>query len=439
MDTGNFRGHLRDMALLVIKKSTPSDKILMPSFTSNYQEIKQMYFEKNGFSVSSERLKGSRWDPHFYNPRFEKINKKLKNKEVKKLEEIAIVLSGVMIPSDVGIETGKYLIIKPSHIQKNELHLFTENKYLDACSQRDSERILKPGDMITPLVNNSGEFYIYRESDPPAIANHNIAIIRSNDNEYIKSYLNTKDGNTLFSLQVDRKSRRLQNTRILTIRDIKNIRIPLLPIENLNKVSDKGIENATQTELIELKEKLAILTDKYKQEKSRNRESNQLEDLANNRYEKILLELRKMNQAVVEVNEQVQYLINIVSNIENDIQQIKQEGKGDLETIQSMIKNIDNNVNKITLETFDRYVEKTKEWLVPNWDKLHELSKRMLPSADMLFDNINRSETADPSPYILQYCRSLENELRIKIFVAYLHDLQLRKSILKNNSHGIWN
>nr|WP_263327079.1 restriction endonuclease subunit S [Neobacillus sp. Marseille-Q6967] len=431
LNTGNFRPNLRDMSLIVIRKSPPTEKVLMPSFANNYDEIKQFYFGKSGFAVESARLIGSRWDPHFYDPRFKKIDEKLKNKDVKKLEEIANILSGPGFRGEERLDSGKYLIVRPGHIQNGELNLFTENQYIDDCSQDENVCILQPGDMITPLVNNSGELYIYKETDPPAIASRDIAIIRSANNEYIKTYLHTKEGKKLYSLQVDRKSRGVPQSRRLTVRDIKNIRIPLLPLDNLNVVSDKGIESATQSELLELKEKIVLLREKYKHEKSRNRELN---DLANNRYEKILQaisinssSMSSLNQRMDEFNEKVSYLIDLVSDMEKDIKQIKLEGKNELEVIQNIMNKIDSAVNQITLETYDTYVEKTKEWIVPHWDKLHDLSKRMLPSADMLFDNITRLENSDPSPFILQYCRSLENELRIKIFVAYLHDLKLRE------------
>ncbi|QIZ08508.1 hypothetical protein HFZ78_18830 [Priestia megaterium] len=431
LDTGSFRPHLRNMALIVIRKSSPTENVLMPSFTDNYDEIKQIYIEKSGFAIETERLKGSRWDSHFYDPRFNKIEVKLENKEVKRLEEIAQIFSGPVFRSEERQDHGKYLILRPLHFQNGGLNLFTENQYIDSCREHEKVCILQPGDMITPLVNNSGELYIFKESDPPAIASNNIAIIRSTNNEYIKTYFNTKDGKKLFSLQVDRKSRGLQHTRLLAVSDIRKIRIPLLPIDNLNGISDKAIENANQSELIELREKIATFKEKYKHEKIRSKE---IIELANNRYEKILHVLsfntnsmNHLSERMDEVHEKVSYLIDLVSNMDKDIKEIKREGKDELEVIQSMMKKIDKTVNKITLETYDNYVKKTKEWIVPHWEKLHYLSKRLLPSADMLFENIGQLENTDPSPYILQYCRSLENELRIKVFVAYLQDLKRRE------------
>jgi hypothetical protein len=112
--------------------------------------------------------------------------------------------------------------------------------------------------------------------------------------------------------------------------------------------------------------------------------------------------------------------------MDQDIKHIKSQGLELDESLNLLSEKIDKTVNKITLETYDQYAEKTKEWIVPYWEKLHDLTKRMLPSADMLFENITRVNDSDPSPYILQYCRSLENELKVKIFVAYIRDLKKR-------------
>lgn len=440
LDTGNFRPHLRGMSLVVIKHTVQVENVLMPSFNNSYVELKKIYLEKLGFSVKVDRLKGSRWDPNFYDPRFKRIDEKLENKDVKRLEEMATIITGSTIRSEERQDNGKYLIIKPSHMRNNNFNIFGDNDYLDAYSEREISSILQPGDIITPLINNNGEFYIYKETDPPAIASHNVGIIRSNNSEYIKTYLQTSEGQKLYSMQINRKSRGIQNLRVLTIRDLQNIRIPILPLENLNEVSDKQIENASKNELLRLKEKLATIREKYTNEKSRNKE---LQKMADNRYNKILEVLMvqdktliQINERVDEVNERVSYLINLVTSMDKDIKQIKFEGQNEREVLQSMIGKIDNTVKKITLETYDSYVEKTKEWIVPHWDKLHDLSKRLLPSADMLFENIERLENSDPSPYILQYCRSLENELQIKIFIAYLRDLKKRNLDLR--SHFGW-
>lgn len=432
IDSGNVPMNLRNMSLIVIKKTKPKNTVLMPNFTNNYSEIKTCYIEQQGFSVKVERLKGSRWDPHFYDPRFKKIEEKLTNKDVKQLGEISEVISGPMIRSEERLSSGSFLIVRPTHLQNGKLNLFMDNHYIEINNRNNEASILQPGDIITPLVNNVGELYIYQETDPPAIASQNIAIIRSKDNEYIKTYLTTPAGHKLFGLQVDRKSRGIN--RNLTVRDVGNIRIPILPINNLNVVSDKSIEQASESELLEIKEMVSSLREKYKREKSRNQDLSHLLENRDDKINQTLLmisnsmtrQFKIVNSRFDQVDERVQQLIDLVSNMDQNIKYIKSQGLELDETLNHLSEKIDKTVNKITLETYDQYAEMTKEWILPYWERLHDLTKRMLPSADMLFENITRVTDSDPSPYILQYCRSLENELKVKIFVAYILDLKER-------------
>ena len=93
--------------------------------------------------------------------------------------------------------------------------------------------------------------YVYKENDPPCVAGSFFAVIRAKDNEYIKTYLETKEGQKLFNLQADRKS---VGTTIQSLRfqDLRKIRIPIIPIQNLNRVSDKYIEGINNKEELEL-------------------------------------------------------------------------------------------------------------------------------------------------------------------------------------------
>ena len=77
------------------------------------------------------------------------------------------------------------------------------------------------------------------------------------------------------------------------------------------------------------------------------------------------------------------------------------------ETVQSSFKNRTYFESKVL-----------KKWL-PNYNELNDLSVEYLLSAEFLFDSIYKSGGADYSPFILQYCRSIENELKKKIFEAF--------------------
>lgn len=67
---------------------------------------------------------------------------------------------------------------------------------------------------------------------------------------------------------------------------------------------------------------------------------------------------------------------------------------------------------------------------IENWDKLDSLSKEILPQAEYLFLELAVTENADYSPVILQYCRSLENEISKKLFSEFTFFISKKYEII---------
>src|SRR5699024_5517750 len=105
---------------------------------------------------------------------------------------------------------------------------------------------------------------------------------------------------------------------------------------------------------------------------------------------------------------------------------IKSLNTDEKEIIKFLEQKIDETIGKIIDQGFEMYIEMVKLWIDPNWNKLEDLSKDFLPSAELLYSQINKVENSDPSPYIIQYCRTLEHELLEKIFRPYLKNLKER-------------
>lgn len=78
-------------------------------------------------------------------------------------------------------------------------------------------------------------------------------------------------------------------------------------------------------------------------------------------------------------------------------------------------------------KSVDSYIPLVCSWLT-GWEKLDKASQLFLPQAELLFDNIARTSGQDYSPFIIQYCRALENELLTKLFASYADDLYGRQS-----------
>ncbi len=76
-------------------------------------------------------------------------------------------------------------------------------------------------------------------------------------------------------------------------------------------------------------------------------------------------------------------------------------------------------------KSLDSYISVVTSWLT-GWERLDTASQSFLPQAELLFENISQTGWQDYSPFIIQYCRALENELLTKLFVAYTANLHER-------------
>jgi DNA modification methylase len=73
----------------------------------------------------------------------------------------------------------------------------------------------------------------------------------------------------------------------------------------------------------------------------------------------------------------------------------------------------------------ERYIDEVCSWLT-GWERLDKSSQSFLPQAEFLYESIAQFSGQDYSPFIIQYCRALENELLTKLFSAYSDDLYER-------------
>lgn len=76
-------------------------------------------------------------------------------------------------------------------------------------------------------------------------------------------------------------------------------------------------------------------------------------------------------------------------------------------------------------KSLESYIDVVCAWLT-GWERLDVASQSFLPQAELLFESIARNSGQDYSPFIIQYCRALENELLTKVFIAYTDDLYHR-------------
>jgi hypothetical protein len=114
----------------------------------------------------------------------------------------------------------------------------------------------------------------------------------------------------------------------------------------------------------------------------------------------------------------------ILIELTNDFKQIKNLPRDIDEKIVRLNENLDSKLDNLIKDQkqIGFYIEEIKRWF-DFYDILEIKSQKYLPEAEYIFDHISKLENPDYSPFILQYCRALENELLKKIFRAYVQSL----------------
>ena len=103
----------------------------------------------------------------------------------------------------------------------------------------------------------------------------------------------------------------------------------------------------------------------------------------------------------------------------SEVSKIKSLTKDTNESIDNSISLILQSVEKNNdLNNIDKYINKVTQWF-NYWDKIEDNTKTFMPGSELLFHNIKKSGFEDFSPFVLYYCRALENELLNKIFLKF--------------------
>lgn len=265
-------------ALLGISNSQPSKTTHISEYTKSIDKILIDFINSKSLNKIPQESIVDRWDKEYFNPEFKSIEEKLKGKEVKKLCELANIYRGysalrsenpqvIELKYIKTIPMDKYLLLGGRNINHGLLKLTDYDRYIDKINKPSFSRaILKPGDIIISMLFSKRNIYIYKKDDPRAVANNSCAIIRSPDKNYLYTYFQSKEGQDLFIKQTKNA---LKGATIpgLTIKDLENIKIPILPLDNLNKVEHKEIWNMSKEESIEF---LFVLKELKQQPKYKN-------------------------------------------------------------------------------------------------------------------------------------------------------------------------
>lgn len=401
-----------DLSILVINhdktKATKYFKIKDRAFSntnlSNYD-----------FSVLKDNLV-ERWDYKFHNPKNREYEKELKNQETKRVADLVEVVLGTHFSRDEIKEEGDFLWLTSRNVLNGNLTLTDNEKFISKkeFSRREQNAILQNGDILIPRIQRNKEsFYVHTDTEKKIIAFQHFIILRGKNADYVATYLNTDNGIKLFNQQIERHARGNAMPTI-SISDLKNIEIPILPIEDLELASKRKLEKLSYDELLVIKEKYEKLKIVYQDSKDSHRQ---------------ILEIMQQNHS------EVMSTMGRIENKVDDVKSILTELVSDFNSIKKLPREIDDRINRLSqsLDTklnelisdqkqLDFYITEIKRWF-DFYDLLETKSKKYLPEAEYIFDHISKLENPDYSPFILQYCRALENELLKKIFRAYVQSL----------------
>lgn len=445
LPSGSIRNTQIKTALLVISKQA-SNEIRLTQL-QQFENLHSEYESAVHAIYSTEQL-NERWDPEYHLTRENSFYKELDNFQTKELQELAEIIKGKMIPVDTLKTKGDYFYLKPLHIKDNRLNLESGLKYVsnDDLSERDYRYILQPGDIVISTIFNDLKMYVYQAGDEAAFASNNMAIIRSAKQDYILSYLQTEDGKRIFKTQAEDLKKGITIPH-LSIKDLASIKIPILPVSDLNGLSNKAIERASESELLKQLEVIkslsnipAIENDKSVINESQaiyfpNTATELVLNFINDRFKKIEEQLQM-------VHKKLDTLIDLIKELKTDFLEIQRLPREDEEKVFKLCQKIDAKLDAVynkEHQTIEGYIEEIKRWL-DLWELLDLQSQKFLPIAEFIFDELSKLEDADYAPFVVQYCRTLENEILKKLFENY-HSNGLegidREELVKNDLENI--
>ena len=132
----------------------------------------------------------------------------------------------------------------------------------------------------------------------------------------------------------------------------------------------------------------------------------------------VYVDLIKRVSDITELKNETERLQQSVDKLTNFVLNIKKlininEDDNNSKRVEDVVKQIEDWItNLISYQaiSIDHYISAVCLWLtIDRWDQLDIASQSFLPQAELLFENIEKTNSQDYSPFIIQYCRALEN------------------------------
>jgi type I restriction-modification system DNA methylase subunit len=234
LQAGTFFHTSIKTAMLVIRNGRPNQDIFMPDFDGNPTVIEDDFKKHQGdFYLKPSEIK-DRMDRNYYLS-LKAIEEKLRGHKLIKLSELSEIIRGKALDVNSFATTGRYISFNRK--DKNGSNFIN--------SIPDDRCLLRQDDIVVSLLGPNNKIYFYNENDGSTVITNNYAIIRSDSNKYIISYLKTEEGQNLLQQQINRH---LVGTVMphLTITSLSNIDIPLLSHEEVKELLVKADKKNTE-------------------------------------------------------------------------------------------------------------------------------------------------------------------------------------------------
>lgn len=399
-----------ELSVIKLTKTKSTTKTKYLQFNNTSEIIQKIITNKSDFEIELKDESIKRWDYSFHNPKNLSFKDDLlKYNDVKKIEDLAEIILGKQIPKEDLIENGTYLVLTPKHINNFAIEHDDNQMFINSISEKDTRFLLKIGDVVIPRfrIDKKLKIYLHTNDKLKIIVNHNLLIFRGINAEYITTFLKTASGAKNFNQQLDRVAKGAA-VPLISIQDLKNILIPIIPID-LEDATFKKINESNETDIYE------TLNSFIELEKILigNRDGLELLQVIKTSYEKKSAELDELKILISTFQE-----IRLFDNLSEE------------ERILQFQSHIQNNIHiePDQIAYFENIFKKEFQ-LFPIFESF---SRIYIPEAEYIYHSLSKLSNPDYSPFIIQYCRALENEFLKKIFRAFLH-------YLKNNNINLEN
>ena len=149
--------------------------------------------------------------------------------EIKKLKDLAVVISGVNIPTKFRLKKSKWQLIRGRNIIEDRV--VDSDVYIpEEFAHKSIKATVVPGDILLSVIFEQYKVGIVPSFFPPAIADRSIVIIRPRgiNKKYLHKFLTSKTGKSALIGQLASIARG-EEIKFVTTKNVSELNIPLLP------------------------------------------------------------------------------------------------------------------------------------------------------------------------------------------------------------------